>query len=377
VGKTLKAEQSHTPSLSRRLGLFDATMIVMGGIIGSGIFMNPYVVAQYVHTPVLILFAWLIGGGLAIIGAFIFAELGARNPNAGGEYIYLREAYHPVVGFIYGWALLFVVHSGGMAAVALTFARYFIALTGSTIPDWLIASSTLLLLTAINLAGVKQGSNLQSLLMIFKIAAIVMLVVCGLFLIGESKITVQPLLDRPMSMDLLTALGAALIPVVFAYGGWQTSNFIAGEVENPVKNLTRGLLIGTSGVIILYLLVNYVCLHALGAEGLSQSKTPASAVMQLALGDTGALLIGLGITISTLGFLSQSILTGPRVYYAMAQDGLFFKKIGWIHPKTRVPVYAILLQGAVGIIIALSGKYEQILNYVVTADWIWFAFGGT
>ncbi len=352
-------------------------MIVMGGIIGSGIFMNPYVVAQYVHTPVLILFAWLIGGGLAIIGAFIFAELGARNPNAGGEYIYLREAYHPVVGFIYGWALLFVVHSGGMAAVALTFARYFIALTGSTIPDWLIASSTLLLLTAINLAGVKQGSNLQSLLMIFKIAAIVMLVVCGLFLIGESKITVQPLLDRPMSMDLLTALGAALIPVVFAYGGWQTSNFIAGEVENPVKNLTRGLLIGTSGVIILYLLVNYVCLHALGAEGLSQSKTPASAVMQLALGDTGALLIGLGITISTLGFLSQSILTGPRVYYAMAQDGLFFKKIGWIHPKTRVPVYAILLQGAVGIIIALSGKYEQILNYVVTADWIWFAFGGT
>lgn len=370
-------KNSHTPSLARRLGLFDATMIVMGGIIGSGIFMNPHVVAQYVHTPFMILLAWLIGGGMAIAGAFVYAELAARRPEAGGEYIYLKEAYHPVLGFMYGWALLFVVHSGGMAAVALTFARYFIALTGVGISDWSVAVIALGILTAINCFGVKEGSNVQSVLMILKIAAILMLVLFGFLMTPESKFTMQPLLDRPVSFDLFTAMGAALVPLLFAYGGWQTSNFIAGEVENPARNLSRGLLYGTGGVVVLYIAVNYVCLHVLGAEGLAQTKTPATAVMQLALGDTGATLIGIGITISTLGFLSQSILTGPRVYYAMAHDGLFFKSIGRVHPKTRVPLYAIILQGALAIGITLWGNYEEILNYVVTADWIWFGLGGT
>ncbi len=369
--------QNTPPTLARRLGVFDATMIVMGGIIGSGIFMNPHVVAEFVHTPFMILLAWLIGGGMAIVGAFVYAELAARRPEAGGEYVYLKEAYHPALGFVYGWALLFVIQSGGMAAVALTFARYFLAFTGIGTPDWLVASITLAALTGINCVGVKEGSNVQSVLMILKIAAIVMLVSCGFFLIHGSKFTMQPLLDAPPSFDLLTAMGAALVPVLFAYGGWQTSNFIAGEVENPTKNLPRGLLYGTGGVVLLYIAVNYVCLHALGADGLAQTKTPATAVMELALGPVGGSLIGIGIAISTLGFLSQSILTGPRVYYAMARDGLFFKSIAKVHPKTQVPLNAIVLQGVLAIAIALVGKYEGILNYVVVADWIWFGLGGT
>ncbi len=369
-------EISQPQTLARRLGLFDATMIVMGGIIGSGIFMNPYVVAQYIHTPFLILSAWLVGGIIAIAGSFVYAELAARKPEAGGEYVYLGDAIHPVVGFMYGWGLLFVVHTGGMAAVSLTFSRYFLTLTGLALPDWLIAIVTLVILTTVNCLGVKEGSNLQSFFMILKIGAVLMLVICGYLLIDDSRFTMQPLLDRPPSFDLVSGFGAALVPLLFAYGGWQTTNFIAGEVENPGKNLPRGLLIGTGTVVVLYILVNYVCLHALGADGLAQTKTPASAVMQLALGNTGATLIGLGITISTLGFLSQSILTGPRVYYAMANDGVFFKKVGWVHPKTKAPVVAIVLQGVAAIVIALSGKYEQILNYVVAADWVWFGLGG-
>src|SRR4029079_2020179 len=159
---------------------------------------------------------------------------------------------------------------------------------------------------------------------------------------------------------------------LFAYGGWQTASFVAGEMREPRKNLPRGLLIGVIGVILLYLGVNFVCVHALGPEGLAQTKTPASEVMWLALGETGRRFIAIGIAISTLGFLSQGMLTAPRVYFAMADDGLFFKSVAWLHPRTRVPVAAIILQGALAIIIALSGRYDQILNYVVSVDSIFF-----
>jgi APA family basic amino acid/polyamine antiporter len=171
-------------------------------------------------------------------------------------------------------------------------------------------------------------------------------------------------------------MGAALVPTLFAYGGWQTSSFVAGELRRPERDLPRGLLIGVGGVVALYLAVNFVCLRALGAEGLAATQTPASAVMRQAWGQRGASFIGLGITISTLGFMSQGILTAPRVYYAMAQDGLFFRSVGRLHPRTRVPVVAIALQGLLAAVIALSGRYEQILNYVVSVDFIAFGLTG-
>ena len=359
-------------------------MLVMGGIVGSGIFMNPYVVARAVHTPVLILGAWIVGGFVAIGGAFIYAELAARLPDVGGQYAYIREAYHPSVAFLYGWGLLLVTQTGGMAAVSITFARYMLVLTGAHWPDWVVAAVALGILTIINCLGVKQGSATQSLLMVLKIAAIAALVFCGAFLVHTAfpvfDVARPPsagVLGEPFSLRLLSAFGAAMIPVLFAYGGWQTSCFIAGEIREPRKNLPRGLLIGVSGVIVLYVSVSYVCLRALGPAGLAATETPASTVVQMALGSTGVKLIALGIAISTLGFLSQSILTAPRVYFAMAEDGLFFRSVARIHPRTRVPILAILLQSFWTMIIAVSGRYEQILNYVVSMDFIFFGLSAT
>ncbi len=346
-------------------------MIVMGGIVGSGIFINPYVVARQVHTPFLILGVWLMGGALAMVGAFIWAELATRMPDAGGQYLYLREAYHPAVAFVYGWVLLLVTQTGGMAAVAVTFAHYYREITGLKGGDGAIAAAALLGLTAINCLGVRAGSNVQSALMLMKSAAIAALVVVGIVW-GGGVVHPLPLLDRPISFGLARAIGAAMIPVAFAYGGWQTASFVAGEMRDPRRDLSRGLVTGVIGVIVLYLSVNFVCLRVLGPAGLAASHTPASAVMRAALGERGAECSAVGIAVSTLGFLSQGILTAPRVYYAMARDGLFFARVGWLSPRTGAPVVAIVLQGVFATVIALSGRYEQILNYVVSVDFISF-----
>lgn len=350
-------------------------MLVMGGIIGSGIFINPYVVAQQVHTPFLILGAWLLGGCIALAGAFIYAELAARFAQAGGQYVYLRDAYHPMVAFLYGWCLLLVMQTGGMAAVAVTFARYFLEITRWPVSDKVVAAAALLVLTLINCLGVRWGGTVQNLLMVLKILAIALLVAAG-FSVGSPGGQPPPLLDRPVSFDLLLAFGAAMTPVLFAYGGWQTASFVSGEMRDPARDLSRGLLIGVSGVIVLYMAVSYVCVRVLGAPGLANTTTPASALMRAALGVYGGDVIAAGIAISTLGFLAQGMLTAPRVYYAMAEDRVFFNAIAWVHPKTAAPVVAIALQGVAATVIALSGRYEQILNYVVSVDFIWFGLTG-
>ncbi|HKR23048.1 MAG TPA: amino acid permease [Pyrinomonadaceae bacterium] len=359
------------PQLARRLGLFDATMIVMGGIIGSGIFMNPSVVALQVHTPFLILGAWVLGGLFALAAAFIWAELASVRPDVGGQYAYLREAFHPLVAFVYGWVLLLVVQTGGMAAVAVTFSRYFVELTQLPISYPILAAVVLAVLTIINCLGVRAGGTVQSVLMVLKIVALASLVACGLLLAGRAP-SPEQLLDRPASFDLLTAFGAALVPVIFSYGGWQTATFVAGEIKEPRKNLPRGLILGVIGVIVLYVTANIVYVSVLGTDGLAASKAAASDVMRNALGNFGSRAIAAGIAISTVGFLSQSMLTAPRVYFAMANDGLFFKSVGMVHPTTRAPIVAIALQGVLAIVVALLGTYESILNYVVSVDVIFF-----
>lgn len=363
-------------AMARRLGLFDATMLVMGGIIGSGIFMNPSVVARQVPTPVLILGVWVLGGLVALIAAFIWAELAALRPEVGGQYAYLREAYHPLVAFLYGWGLLLVIQTGGMAAVAVTFARYFLELTHLRVADYLVAAIVLAALTFINCLGVRAGSATQSFLMTLKILAIVALIFCGFLLAGPHwPETINP--APAPSLSLLTAIGAAMVPVLFAYGGWQTATFLAGEIREPQKNLPRALVVGVVGVVILYVTVNFVYVYVLNPDGLANTSTPASDVMRYALGPTGARLIAAGIAISTLGFLSQGMLTAPRVYFAMAEDRLFFRSVGQLHPRTQVPILAIALQGAMAIVIALWGGYEQILNYVVSVDFIFFGLTAT
>lgn len=362
------------PGLVRRLGLFDSTMLVMGGIIGSGIFVTPAEVARHVSTPFLIIGVWILGGLIfALAGAFVYAELAVRRPQVGGQYAYLRDAYGPLPAFLYGWALLLVIQSGGMAAVAITFARYVNDLLHLPISDAMLAVLAVGALTLINCFGVRSGSNTQSFLMILKIAAIAGLVGAGLLLVPATHAAPH---EQMIAGSGLIAIGTALTPVIFSYGGWQTASFIAGELRNPERDLGRGMLFGVCGVILCYTLVVLVCVHALGPSALATSKTPASDVMRLALGSRGASFISIGIAISALGFLSQGMLTAPRVYFAMAEDGLFFRSVATVSRHSRVPVAAIILQGVATIVITLSGTFGQILSYVVSVDLIFFGLTG-
>jgi basic amino acid/polyamine antiporter, APA family len=360
-----------TGGLARQLGLFGTTMAVMGGIIGAGIFINPYLVAERVHTPALILTAWISGGLIALIGGFVYAELAARLPAVGGQYAYLREALHPAVAFIYGWVLLLVIQTGGMAAVAVTFARYFLELTQWQTSDSIAAAAALALLTIINCLGVRAGSRVQSIMTLTAIVAIGVLEVFS-FSRNMSQIRWRPLLDEPMSLNLILAFGSAMTPVLFAYGGWQTSSFLAGEVRDARRTLPRGLILGVIGVIAVYTSVNFVYLRALGPAGLAGSTAPASSVMRALLGPNGARFIAAGISFSAFGFLAQSMLTAPRVYFAMAKNRLFFSAVARLHPRTHVPLVAIALQGAWAIVIALTGTYAQVVNYVVAMDCLFF-----
>lgn len=381
----IRPRREAEPASSRRkVGLFDATMLVMGGIVGAGIFINPYVVAREVPRPGWILGAWALGGAIALLGAFVYAELAARMPEAGGQYAYLREAYHPGVAFLYGWVLLLVIQTGGMAAVAVTFAVYFLKLTGLPLSAAALAAVALAALAVVNCLGLRAGSAVQSALMVLKILAILGLVAGGAWFVagggtGEEAVTGAAVggAPEPAGFSLLFALGAAMVPVLFAYGGWQTANFVAEEVREPRRNLPRALVLGVAGVVLLYLAVNWVCVAVLGPAGLAASTTPASAAMERALGAAGGRWIAVGITVSTLGFLSQSILTAPRVYYAMGRDGLFFRVVGRLDRRHGVPGAAILLQAAMAIVIALSGRYDQILSYVVSMDFLFFGLTAT
>lgn len=358
--------------LARRLGVFDAGLIVMGGIIGSGIFRNPSVVAQSVHAGWAIMAVWATGGVVAILGAFVFAELAARRPADGGLYAYMREAFHPAVAFMYGWTLLITSQSGGMAASAILFAGYFQVLVNHPINAQFAAFAVLALFTIVNCLGVRQGSNVQNAFMVLKIAAIALLVGIG-FATHPSATASTPAPPVGSSLTLLGAMAVSMIAVLFAYSGWQTSSFMTGELKNPARTLPMGMLWGVGGVIALYLLVNIVCLRVLGTHGLMHTDAPASEVLRAFMGSAGAKAIAAIIALSTLGFLSNQILTSPRVYHAMAQDGLFFRQIAWLHPKTQVPVIAIALQGVFAIAITFLKSYEQILNYVIGIDYVFFA----
>jgi APA family basic amino acid/polyamine antiporter len=361
--------------LARRIGLFDATTAVVGGIVGAGIFMNPSVVARLIASPSLILAAWFLGGLVALIGAWIYAELGAARPLIGGQYAYFRDAFHPCIAFLYGWGLLWVIQSGGMAAVAVTFARYAIILTGWIGHETTLAVGALAFLTVVNCLGVRAGTATQSLFTVLKAIAIATLVVCGF--LGTSPDAAWPGVAQPTPPPTGWAeFGAAMVPVLFAYGGWQTACFLAGEVRDPERTLPRALILGIAAVITLYLAVNIVCLRTLGPAGLAATTTPASDVMQRALGNSGERFLAAGIVISTFGFLSQGMLTTPRVYFAMARDGLFFPALGQVNATTQAPIPAILLQGTVAALIACSGQYEAILNYVVSVDFIFYGLVG-
>lgn len=362
----------------RRLSLFDGIMVVAGGIIGSGIFRGPDVVAQRVDTPGLVMMAWAVGGAIALVGALCFAELGARRPEAGGGYVYLREAFHPLFGFLYGWKVAFISATGAIAALAITFADYAISLFGIgdawSLP---IAVAAIVFLSGVNYFGVEFGSLTQNIFTVLKLGALAGLVGTGLWL-GAGELTspetaAQSVWATEGTWGVLAAFGAALTPVLFAHGGWQHANHIAGEIKRPNRNLPLSLLVGVGVVVGAYLLANYAYLYALGVKGLAESDAPAIDAMEALLGSVGGDIIGIGVMISVFGILNLIIMAAPRVLQAIAEDDLFFKPFAQLHPEYRTPTWAILFQAAWAIILALSGTFAQLLNYVVFGDWVLFA----
>jgi basic amino acid/polyamine antiporter, APA family len=322
-----------------------------------------------VGTVGLTLTAWILGGGVALIGALVFAELGAWRPVAGGGYVYLRDGYGRLPAFLYAWTLLLVIATGAIAAVAVTFSSYAGALLGlpaaSRVP---LAVAAIVVLSVVTYLGVRPGALTQNIFTILKLLALALLIVAGLT--GHTP-AVSDQAHVPNG-NIALALGAGLVPVLFAFGGWQQTNFIAEELIEPRRNLPRALIGGVIVVVLVYLLANVAYLRTLGLWGLAQSSAPAADAMKLRLGRSGGSLISCGIALSTFGFLNLVILVSPRVYRTMAADGLFFPSLARLHPRYRTPGAAILFQGCWAILLTMTGRYGDLLDYVVFGDWIFF-----
>ncbi len=342
-------------------------MAVVGGIIGGGIFRTPATVAERLRSPGLVLLAWVIGGIVALIGAFCFGELGQRRPRAGGGYVYLRETWGALPAFLYGWTLVLVIATGAIAAVAVTFADYTLALLGLphrfSVP---LAIAAIVLLSGINYVGVRPAAITQNIFTLLKLAALAVLIGAGIMI--ASPTASSPAFNPPLS----SGLGAALVPILFTYGGWQQTNFIAEEIVEPERNLPRALVLGVTVVVLVYLLTNYVYLHVLGVDRLGASTAPAAETMGVVLGPIGGKIIAAGIALSTFGFLNLVILVTPRVLQAMAADGVFFRKLAELHPTYRTPAAAIVALAICAIILTLTGTFGQLVDYVTFGDWIFF-----
>ena len=363
-------------SYARRLGLFSGTMAVVGGIIGSGIFRNPSVVAERVKSAELTLLVWVLGALVALCGALCFAELGAKKPRAGGGYVYLRDALGPLWGFLYGWALVLIISTGAIAGTAMTFASYastLLHLPASAAKP--LALAAIVVLSGINYVGIRPGAIAQNVLTVLKLSGLALLIAIGVFaaLPAEAAPAVHAVAAPHGALAVALAIGSALVPVLFSYGGFQQTNYIAEELIDAERNLPRALTLGVLLVVVVYLSANFVYLRALGPQTLALSEAPAADVMRLYLGELGGRIIALAITCSTFGALGLMIMVTPRVYQAMAADGLFVPTLAVLHPRYRTPGRAIVLQGAWSMVLALSGSYAQLVDYVTFGDWIFFA----
>ncbi len=375
------------PSLVRQLGLFDSTMIMLGIIIGSGIFVTTGIMARLIPSPGWVLLAWIFGGLLTLAGALTYAELGAAMPEAGGQYVYMREAYGPLPGFLYGWVLFSVYMTGGIAALGAAFAEYlgyfFPALSTSNyllridldffIPQGnyalsagqIVAVAAIILLSILNYFGLTLGKIVQNSLTVLKIGILLAFIVIG-FSVG----TGQPFdLDfAPASFglgQLIVGFGVALVAVSWAFDGWNNVIFVAGEVKKPHRNVPMSLILGTLTATVLYALVNYLYFWALPIEEVVGVVRIAEKASTALFGGTAAAVVSAAVVVSTFGAMNGSIIVGPRVYYAMAKDNLFFKRMAEVHPRFRTPGFAILIQAIWSSLIALSGTFEQIITFAM------------
>ncbi len=365
------------PPLKQALGRFDLTMIAIGSTIGSGIFLTPSSIAYELQAPWLILAVWIVGGLMAIAGALTFAELAGMMPGSGGVYVYLSEAYGGLAGFLYGWAYLLVVNTGGVAALAIAFATYFSVLVpaaATSIPT--VAITGIVTVTVVNVLGVKVGGMFSDIFTLLKLGGILLLIVVGIGW-GTSGTTDFSTLWGDYPDGLGSALAVAMVGVLWSYGGWQHASFAAAEAKNPRSTVPFAMVVGALTVAMVYVLTNIAYMFLIPPAAIGSSPRVAADAISVILGPGGALLIAAAIFISTFGTAGIYTLTAPRIYFAMAHDGVFFKRLASVHPRYRTPAAAIILQSAWAIVLILFwGTFDRLISYVVFTDWIFFALTG-
>ena len=367
--------------LVRGLGPLEATTIIVGGVIGSGIFQAPSAIASNVGSPGMSLLVWLVCGLLALCGGLCIAELGAMLPRTGGQYIYIREAYRRRwITFFYGWSAFWIVWPVSIAAVASVFASYLASVVNVLTADAigtgivlspgaraLIASACVLVLMAINVIGVRWSGRVTNLFTFIKIAALGGLILLGLLMAEKgSMANFSPLWGGGGAAAggfALGAFGAAMVTGLFSYEGWTFSSYVAGEMRNPRRNLPLSIIAGILFVILIYMAANFVYILVLPFEQVQTSPWIAADVMRVLLGDWGALFISVGVMCSTFGGVNVHMLVAPRLFFAMSRDGLFFEGLSRVHPKFRTPAVSILVQGILAALIALTPSYEEIISY--------------
>jgi APA family basic amino acid/polyamine antiporter len=390
----IKKENSSKPHLLRKMNLLDSTFLVIGSIVGSGIFMTTGFISEYLPSPGFILLVWLVGGFITLTGALSFAELGAMYPQAGGQYVYLRKAYGTWAGFLYGWGFFWVIECGGIATLAVGFAEYF----GYFVPKLstqtylfqldifntiyslsagqLIAVLSIVILSAVNYFGIKSGVTVQNIFTFLRIAAVAALVILGLAIGKKSGIGNAGELFPTGGIFDFRLFGLALIAVLWTYDGWYGVNCTAEEVKNPERNIPLGLILGTLSVTFIYILINIVYVLSLPVEKMKGVARIGELASTHLFGSTATFFISTTIMISIFGCLSATIIYGPRVYFAMAEDRAFFKSMAYVHPRFKVPTKAIVWQAVWSSILCFTGTYQALFEYVVFALVIFFAATG-
>jgi len=378
--------------LVRGLGAWDGALLTIGATVGTGIFITTGDIAGVLPHDGLILLVWLAGGLLTLAGALTYAELGVLFPRAGGIYHFLKEAYGPLPGFLYGWACFLVIMSGGIAAIAVGFGEYLGAflpffstqhvLLAVPVGGWtwtvsggqVAAAAAIVVLTAVNVVGLREGARTQNLLTVLKVAAIAGFVAFGLLVDGQAR---PELLAPVPAAGLVTAFGVGMIAALWTFDGWYGLTLSAGEVRRPERNLPLGLIAGTGAVLVMYILLNLVYLRALPAAAMAGTPRIGESAAAALFGPTGARLVTLAVLVSTLGCLASTILYAARIYLPMAQDGVFFPTLARVHPRFRTPARCLVAQGAWAVLLTVTGTYSQLYTYAIFAATLFHVATGT
>ncbi len=360
--------------LPRQLSLLDSTMINVGSMVGAAIFMVPASIALLLHSSLAVILVWTVGGIVSLFGALSMAELGAMMPRAGGMYVYLREAYGPVWGYLYGWSAFACINTASIAAVSATFALYlgyFFPLSAGE--QTVVAVASIWFLTALNCFGIRYGAVVQNGFTFLKIGLLALLILLSFILSGGSVSNLSPVLPPEPFSGLAGPLMLAMIAALFAYDGWIEITYVAGEVKNPGRNIPKALFFSTLTVIGLYVGVNVAFMILLPLDSIAASKMVASDAATRLLGPIGAAAVSAAVIVSTFGANNGFIFTSPWIYYAMAKEGLFFKWLSSVHPRYNTPIPSLVVQAILATAVLLTGTFNQLATYVVFASWIFYA----